>query len=330
MTSPDWFVFPIKPLEKHPPLIGNNLAQALNDPIRLRAWGRRWPNCNWGLSLAKSHIIVVDVDRGPGKRGQCTWDELDLQYGWPPTFTVSTPAGGLHHYYREANGVTHKCRLGVHGFGLDLDVPNYVLLAGSRLRHGTYTAINNLSIAEAPAWFALFLRDEDRQPVEQIPVVELDLSSNIEWAVDFLLHGARPSIQGRGGEKRLFDTAAALKDHGISQETAVRLIDEHYNKPPQCDPVWLAGEGPIQDRLEVKVANAYRYATKSAPGCATPQADFADAALPSQEELNQLDAWWEEHDAPIRKKRLRGVRSYLRWRGQFPATARIRISRSGK
>ena len=325
MTSLDWFVFPIKPLQKHPPLIRDNLAQASNDASRKRAWGRRWPNCNWGLSLAKSHIIVVDVDRGPGKRGQLSWDELQLQYGWPPTFAVATPSGGLHYYYSEANGVTHKCRLGVHGFGLNLDVPNYVLLAGSTLRHGTYVPINNLPVADAPAWFGLFLKDDDRKPVEQIPVVELDLPGNIQWAVDFLLHDAQPSIHGRGGEKALFDTAAVLKDHGISQEMAVHLIDVHYNKPPKCDPVWLVGEGPIEDRLEVKVANAYGYATKNAPGSATPQADFADAALPSDEELKQLDAWWKGHDAPRREKRLHRMRSYLRWRGQFPTTARIKV-----
>jgi len=326
----DWFVFPIKPLQKHPPLMGDNLAQASNDPIRLRAWRRRWPNCNWGLSLAKSHVIVVDVDRGPGKRGQLTWDELQLRYGWPRTFAVATPSGGLHYYYSEANGIAHKCRLGVHGFGPDIDVPNYVLVGGSRLPHGTYTPANNFPVADAPPWFGLFLKDNDRENVEQIPIVELDLPGNIDWAVDFLLQDARPSIQGRGGEKALFDTAAVLKDHGISQEMAVQLIDEYYNKPPQCDPVWRVGEGPTEDRLDVKVANAYSYAKQNAPGFATAEADFADAPLPTDEELKQLDAWWKGHDAPRREKRLRRVRSYLRWRGQFPATARIRVARGGK
>lgn len=295
MTSTNWFLFPIKPLQKHPPLIADNLAQASDDPIRLSAWRRRWNDCNWGLSLAKSHMIVVDVDRGPSRRGQLTWDELDLQYGWPPTFAVVTPSGGLHHYYSEANGVVHRCRLGVHGFGANVDVPNYVLLAGSTLQHGTYAAINNLPIAEAPAWFGLFLKDDDRAREErQIPVVDLDLPDNIEWAVDFLLNDAQPSIQGRNGEKALFDTAAVLKDHGISQDMAVRLIDDHYNKPPKCDPIWLVGDGPVQDRLDVKIANAYSYATKHAPGYATPQADFAEPYdLP------------QSSDRPHRKRKLR-------------------------
>jgi hypothetical protein len=54
------------------------------------------------------------------------------------------------------------------------------------------------------------------------------------------------------------------------------LINELYNKEPFCSPPWNIGDGPIADRLDVKVENAWQYLTQTQPGSNTAEADFGD------------------------------------------------------
>jgi hypothetical protein len=128
--NPTRFLFPIKAGSKFPPLIKNNLADASNDPEQLTAWAKKWPGCNWGVSHRKSNLLVVDIDQKPGKEGETTFDELDLEYGFPETEENRTPSGGRHLVYEGA----HVFALGENGFGKDIDSPNYTMIAGCQLR----------------------------------------------------------------------------------------------------------------------------------------------------------------------------------------------------
>jgi hypothetical protein len=243
--------------------------------------------------------MVVDIDTKPGKVGAQTLAGLEMLHGrLPRTLTVRSPSGGLHYYFTETGVVRHRLALGKHGFGDDVDSPNYVLLPNCRLdTGGQYIIVNDAPIAPAPDWFAEYLRKSDDAEVEQIPAVELDQEANIAWAVHFLTHDARPSIQGQNGEFALLMAAAALKDHGISQHKAIELLDKHYNVEGRCEPLWNVGDGSVDDRLDIKVENAWRYLTKVRPGARTAQADFADDQPPSDAELAELDAWWKKFDA---------------------------------
>ena len=58
-AHPDWFIFPIKRLEKAPPCFERNLELASNDPKQIRKWHSMYLGCNWGLSLKKSKVIVL-------------------------------------------------------------------------------------------------------------------------------------------------------------------------------------------------------------------------------------------------------------------------------
>jgi hypothetical protein len=135
---PTWYIFPIAPLAKEPPCITNNLEAASNDPAQIAAWSAQFPGCGWGLASKKSGVIVVDSDCKPGKNGQQTIDNLDLEYGaaetnaFPPTLMVATPSGhgSNHKYYSGA----HQFGLGKHGFGEGVDSPNYVLIPGCKIK----------------------------------------------------------------------------------------------------------------------------------------------------------------------------------------------------
>lgn len=268
LLNPGRYLFPIEPLAKMPPKIRNNLVNASNDPDQIRKWHEKWPGCNWGVSLKKSNLLVVDVDTKAGKVGQQTFDELDLLYGFPPTETVRSPSGGLHYYYEGE----HVFALGKRGFGPDIDSPGYVVMAGSRFADGTsYETINSVAAVPTPTWFYEVIKSNKVKLTNAADsAVELDKPENVKWAEDYLRNDAEPSIEGQGGEFAMFKVAASLRDNGISETLAVELIDTIYNVPVLCEPEWEIEE------LTAKVRNAYQYASLSQIGGKTAEADFGD------------------------------------------------------
>ncbi len=261
----------------------NNLNRATADLPTLRYWSKIYRGCNWGASLALSGLLVMDVDDKPGKVGAATLARLiGLHGSLPRTLTVRTPSGGRHFYFKQTNTVRFLTG-SQNTFGTDIDCPGYVVIPGSVLRDpeqypGPYVVEDDAPIAYAPDWFAIYLQQAERESVEQEPVVELDQTGNIAWAIDHLKHYAEPAIQGRNGERTLLMVAAVLKDHGISRELAVDLLAEFYND--RCEPQWSIEDGATADRLDVKVHNAYQYLKHVKPGAATAEADFGDDIEP--------------------------------------------------
>lgn len=236
IRNPKRYLFPLRQMAKFPPLVKDNLDKnASNDPAQITEWHKKYPGCNWGLALAKSNLFVVDTDRKEGKKGTDTHLTLEMLYDFPETETVTSPSMGTHEYYEGK----HEFALGKYGLGVDIDSPNYVLIAGCRLSTGVYEEdVPSCPIAKAPEWFyELIARNrEEREAQDQdTPLAELDLESNIEWAIDFLRDDAHPAIQGQNGDIETVHVAAQLKDHAISKELCIELMAEHYNgrcRPP--------------------------------------------------------------------------------------------------
>lgn len=277
-----------------------------NDPKVIAKWPA---NCNVGLVPKLSGVVVVDEDRKPGKVGAETIAALEAKHGpFPETLKVRTPSGGFHRYYVEANGVKYRFALGESGFGKDVDSPPYVLIPGSKLPEGVYTTVTARRLAPSPAWFGFYLRETNMADADQTPVVDLDTDEQIEWAIHFLTHDAKSSIVGQNGEFALLMTAVVLKDHGISEDKAIDLLCEHYNVPkapdgkpqhPYCDPLWGLNDGPVADRLDVKVHNAWLYLRQNAPGAMTPEAIFGDddEGTDFAADMARRIAWWKQFDA---------------------------------
>lgn len=290
-AHPAWCVFPVKRGRKHPPLFDNNLALASSSATQVSAWGAQWPGCNWGVAVARSHLIVMDVDQKPGKRGALTLQRLETIHGpLPRTFEVRSPSGGRHIYFHETNTVRHLMRVGA--FGPDVDSTNYVLLPGSVLDGvGPYRTTVKEMVAPAPSWMADYLDAYEVEDVGQVPAIEQDTSDIITRASHYLRNDAKPSIQYQNGEFTLLMVAATLKDIGISQHKAVELLAEHYNV--RCEPPWDIGEGATADRLDVKVANAWAYLNQTQPGARSPQVEFGGEAVDAAA-LDATVQWWKE------------------------------------
>ncbi len=257
---------------------------AFNDAAAIEYWGKQ--ACNWGIETRKSKLIVMDVDTRDGKVGDDTLRKLELLNGdLPETLTVQTASGGKHYYFNAPpEMLTRKSA----AFGKDVDAPNYVVAFGCTIKGGSakYVIIKDAPIADAPSWFLEYLEADDAPGIaaDQTPEVELDQDTNIQWCIDYLKNDAPPSVQGRNGEKALFDVAGVLKDRGVSQDKAVELLDTYYNDEPKCSPIWNVGDGPEADRLDVKVRNAYTYKKENARGSRTAEAEFSgdkpdDAAI---------------------------------------------------
>lgn len=265
--NPGRYLFPIKKQAKFPPLVKDNLdGNASNDEAQIRAWCKRWPGCNWGLAHKKSNVLVVDVDVKAGKRGQETFDDLDLDYGFPETEKTRTPSTGFHLIYEGP----HIFALGKYGFGEDVDSPNYTIIPGCRFADGTgYVSEGNAPTAKAPAWFYEVLgRAKEKKLNASETVVELDKPANVEWATLFLKEDAEPAIEGKNGDFQTLKIAMGVRDKGISEELCFSLMLEYYNE--RCEPPWEP------DDLQTKVYNAYRYASQSAGGDKTAEAEFMD------------------------------------------------------
>lgn len=263
--NPGRCIFPIKAGAKFPPLLKDNLAQASSDPVQLSKWSKQWPGCNWGLSLRKSRIMAVDVDTKPGKIGQATYDALDLDYGFPDTEEARSPTGGRHKIYEGE----HVFALGAHGFGPDIDSPNYIIIAGSATKDGYYETVTPHAAAPAPQWFYDVIgRAKQRMVGTEETAIELDKPASIAWAIDYLKADAEPAIEGKNGDFQTLKVAMSLRDQGVSEATAYALMNEHYN--PRCIPPW------DENDLEKKVQNGYSYASQSQAGGKAAEAEFED------------------------------------------------------
>lgn len=291
-----WRVAPLPRRAKFAPPTGYP-SIPLAAPAQIRQWEAELPGRNYAI-IPGINLTFIDVDVRDGKGGLDSLEMLQLEYGQlPKTFRVRTPTGGLHIYLRGPH--TFK-----NGFRPGLDCPPYVVAPYSVTEVGRYEVIDPSPAAPMPNWLPEVVGiATEHDDADQDPAIELDLPRNIQRAIWHLTHDARRSIQGRNGEFALLLTAGDLKDMGISKHAAIELLSEHYNKSPMCDPIWLIGDGPLADRLDAKVENAWRYLIQTQPGSADPTADFTDAAPPSAAELSKLNDWWETFDRNARLRR---------------------------
>jgi len=110
---------------KHP-RTRHGVKDASRDPERIAQWVDIYPDTNWGLACGvESDVIVIDVDADKG--GFESMADIRLPIGTP---TVLTGGGGLHHFFRYAEGIGNRV-----GWLPGVDIRSdggYVVLPGGR------------------------------------------------------------------------------------------------------------------------------------------------------------------------------------------------------
>lgn len=109
---------------------------------------------------------------------------------------------------------------------------------------------------------------------------ETDTPENIAKATAWLVNDAPIAVQGEGGDLQAVRVANVLGDFGLTRETALGLLLEHWNE--RCDPPWDDQE------LRVKVWSAYR-SRQNAIGCGPPMVIPETAGSPAEKFGHHLE-----------------------------------------
>ncbi|HJQ48284.1 MAG TPA: bifunctional DNA primase/polymerase [Amycolatopsis sp.] len=153
-----WPVFPLRPGTKRQPAVKDWENRATTDPTRIR---RCWQADRWNIGLATgpAGLVVIDLDMPkddePGSDGAAALAALADQCGGPvpDTFTVSTPSGGRHLYYRAPAGVRLRNSQGQLCPHVDTRAGGgYVVAPGSSTTEGGYELLDERDPAELPGW----------------------------------------------------------------------------------------------------------------------------------------------------------------------------------
>jgi hypothetical protein len=127
---------------------------------------RRWLDgaSAYGIACGPSRLVVIDLDMakdGSGSTGRAAFTRLCAQAGeqWPVTYTVATPSGGLHLYFRASR--EHKITNSAGGLPPLADVRGaggYVVGSGSVIPGGEYQVRGSVrALASLPEWLARLL-----------------------------------------------------------------------------------------------------------------------------------------------------------------------------
>ncbi len=253
-----WPVFPLVPGGSSPALHGHQDCprtgvcadghlgwerRATTDPTVIR---RCWAHADYNIGLATgpAGLVVLDLDVPKhGKPVPDAWADQGAANGMdvfllvcaraghaPPldTFTVRTHSGGTHLYFTAPSDVELRITQGERGAGLGWGIDTrahggYVVAAGSRRTHGTYTVTDDHPPAPLPRWLVDRLRPvllPAQEPTAVTPMAGRR-SRFLQAAVD----GEVRRVTSAGGGDRNFALYCAA--NALGQLVAGGSLSEH-------------------------------------------------------------------------------------------------------
>lgn len=251
-------IFPLARNAKVPPSGSEGLREdSSSDPEQIAKWRETYgKDCNWGYCPAKGGETVIDLDVRKEKNGVESlkaWME-SLGRKLPRTFTVRTPSGGIHLYYRGALPVSKD------GFltGVDVHSPKaHVAVPGSRTPSGRYQVEYDEEVAELPAWFIEEFGKKCKpwKPRPGTPEVvnvriDPDTPEKIAAAVEIIRSWPETFEGARNHE--LYRMACELCKAGVTKEKALELYVEHG-----VERLHYGDEGEMNE-VESTIESAYR------------------------------------------------------------------------
>jgi len=164
LASRGWAVFPLAPGTKRP-AIREWEHRATTDPKRIKGCWYAGAGYGIGIATGPSRLVVLDLDPAD------TADEPDGAGGLAAltaargvqlaaTFTVTTPRGGTHLYYRTPPGVRLRNTAGTLAPHVDTRAEGgYVVAPGTILPNGGYELLDDTNPPELPAWLVQALTE---------------------------------------------------------------------------------------------------------------------------------------------------------------------------
>ena len=261
--------------------------------------------CNYSI-LLRHGLMVIDVDPRsfrPGDKPLARlWADLKLDKDiLKATFSVRTPRGGFHFYFKRPASVAIRKTLP--------DYPGLEFLSTMSTAPGSWNEDVQKpyevhhggpeSISPAPSILLSLLTRPDPLTASE-GNLQIDHPVNIKRYADFLA-SFPAAVEGQGGDNQTFKAAVSGRDYGISPEKCLDMLVTIYN--PRCNPPW--GE----DELEVKVDNAYNYGLND-EGVKSIEREFPEVV--SAEPPPRAIGWDATNNGTL-KKTLNNVLNFLEY-----------------
>ncbi len=287
-----FYVFPcVVKGESKKPSIKNWKTEATRDEAKIRTWWNgEFERCAVGIAHGKFgdgswYLVTFDCDNKHGKNGADRLFELELEHGdLPRTYTQRTQSGGLHYVFKTRHPLD-----GPADFRPGLDIRgarNLIYAAGSVWNGKAYTVEVDADVAEAPEWVVdlVGVRSVDEPRVGAPEGLILDTPEAVAAAVAYI-NTESPEGQSGNRDAPAFKTAAGCRDFALTPEKTLELMDEYWNGV-RCVPAMDL------DRLEEKVANAYKSASSTIGAKAPAAAEMqpAEAAKTTEPPTTQAPA----------------------------------------
>ncbi len=258
-------VFVVEPNSKRP-LEGQSwYLRQTTDAATIATWFEQVPNANFGCHWGAEYV-AIDLDIKPQHNGVREFEKICAEHGIDnfllelDTLIVQTPGGGYHLIFQAPFpcGLSNDFPKGIDVRGVN----GYTVGAGSQDSRGEWKLIDpNAPIAELPDFLADYVRPPGhKDPNHDVPVVELDLDENVQYALDWL-KDREPALQGQNGDDHTYETVQFLRDFGLSQDKIFETVNVEWNG--RCDPPWG------HEELLAKIKNAWSYG-QNRPGVKSP------------------------------------------------------------
>jgi len=164
LASRGWAVFPLAVGTKRPAIRAWE-HRATTDPGRIKGCWYAGAGFGIGIATGPSRLVVLDLDPAPDAGepdGAGGLAALTAARGvaLAATFTVTTPRGGTHLYYRTPRGVRLRNTAGTLAPRVDTRAEGgYVVAPGTILPNGGYELVDDTDPPELPAWLVQALSE---------------------------------------------------------------------------------------------------------------------------------------------------------------------------
>ena len=245
-----WPVFPLRPGGKRPrPELTAWEDRASLDPDRIQNWWARHPGDNVAIATGPARLVVVDLDLArPGNTPPPEWpdatggadvlDALADRHGdtLASTWTVETPSGGLHRYYRAPKaGGPWRNTSGRAGWKIDTRAGGgYVVAPGSVVDGRPYTVVDPTPPGELPGWLARLLAPPAPTPLARPSVVR----GRESYATAALRGEVQRVLEARSGSRNAALNRAAWN---LARHIASGLLDRQLVEDVLCEAGRAAG-----------------------------------------------------------------------------------------
>jgi len=284
---------------KKPALEGDWKLHATTDEKQIEKW---WSKRNYNIAVATlpdSDLVVIDYDMKEGQNGGKALAAHNARR-LPTGLRVKTASGGMHVYLRAPEGV--KLPNSVSKVSQHVDIRGnerggYVVAPGSTIHGKPYKTVEGMGYPKdvMPTWLvrkAVAGRKKTNTKQGEI-LGDLDTPFAIARAIHWLKTEAPEAVEGAGGNNTTFQVACRVKDFGISKDTCLELLLDHWNEE-KAAPAWLP------EPLSEIVGNAYCYGSLPV-GVADPASEFEAVELeaPAKKPLPPLTVYeWMARDLP--------------------------------